>query len=132
MAGAPTILVVDDDADVRASVANALEAEGYQVLGAANGREALNFLSRGDRPDAILLDMMMPEMDGWAFRSEQMRIPELAAIPVVIFSAHGIPAETANQLGAAGFLKKPVGLDKLLEAVGRVAGRVIRPDQVPS
>lgn len=120
MSGGRTILVVDDDADIRASVANVLEGEGYQVLGAANGREALSILAGvEERPKAILLDLMMPEMDGWAFRVEQQKVPELAAIPVVVFTAHGSPAEAARQLGAAGFLKKPLGLDELLDMIGR-------------
>ncbi|HYO51868.1 response regulator [Archangium sp.] len=113
-----TILVVDDDSDIRGSVADALEEEGYRVVCASNGKDALHLLrDERLRPDLILLDMMMPEMDGWAFRGEQRKDAELASIPVVVFTAYGVPSETANQLGAAGFLKKPPRLDDLLRAV---------------
>jgi CheY-like chemotaxis protein len=117
-----TILLVDDDTDLRVSVAEALEDEGHQVLHAANGREALQQLKEGQRPDLILLDMMMPVMDGWQFRAEQQKLAELVAIPTVIFTAYNVPAGTTEQLNAAGILKKPLRLAQLLavvESVGR-------------
>lgn len=115
------ILVVEDDDDVRQSVGNALEDEGYRVDSAANGLEALNRLRhRGLRPDLILLDLTMPVMDGWAFRVEQLKDADLAAIPVIVFTAHGIPREVAQQLNAAGFIAKPVRLEALLSAVERI------------
>jgi CheY-like chemotaxis protein len=113
------ILVVDDDADVRNTVADALEDEGFDVVTAANGGEALRQLDAGARPDVILLDMMMPEMDGWAFRAEQQKRGELASIPVIVFTAYGIPRETVEQLGAQGYLRKPLRLDDLLRAMNR-------------
>jgi CheY-like chemotaxis protein len=117
------ILVVDDDLDVRASMAHALEMEGYRVFVAGNGLEALRLLrDRGERPDLILLDMMMPVMDGWAFRAEQQKLPGIAVIRVVIFTAYDLPLDTAASLQAAGFLKKPLRLDELLEVVERLAG----------
>ncbi|HVE82162.1 MAG TPA: response regulator, partial [Myxococcales bacterium] len=70
--------------------------------------------------DIILLDMMMPEMDGWAFRAEQTKHPRMETIPVIIFTAYGVPRDTAAQLGALGFLKKPLRLVELLEAIDRV------------
>lgn len=114
------ILVVDDDADIRGTVAEALEEEGFAVAKAENGAAALKMLLAGARPDIILLDMMMPEMDGWAFRAEQQRHPEIAAIPVIVFTAYGVPHETAAQIGAQGFLKKPLRLDELLATINRV------------
>ena len=118
-----SIMIVDDDADVRSTVADALEEEGYAVVTAANGREALKQLLDGARPSLILLDMMMPEMNGWAFRAEQQQRADLAAIPIIIFTAYGVPRDTAAQVGAQGYLRKPVRLDDLLAAVGRIGVR---------
>jgi CheY-like chemotaxis protein len=117
----PSVLVVEDDADVRETVAEALEDQGYRVSSAVNGLHALRLLREQSlRPDVILLDMMMPELDGWGFRAEQQKEPALAAIPVVVFTAYGVPNDTAQQLGAAGFLRKPVHLDELLSTLRRV------------
>ena len=119
-----SILLVDDDADVRESVAEVLEEDGYRVTAASNGKEALRLLRDGNlRPDLILLDIMMPEMDGWAFRGEQQKDPRIASIPVVVFTAHGAPRDIAKQLDAAGFLKKPLSLDELLSTIDRVPPR---------
>lgn len=120
---AALIMIVDDDADIRGAVAEALEDAGFQVTTAANGEEALALLLRGPRPRVILLDMMMPVMDGWAFRAAQQRLPdEIASIPVIVFTAYGTPRETAAQLGARGFLKKPLRLEELLGVIRRSAG----------
>jgi CheY-like chemotaxis protein len=118
-----SILVVDDDADIRSSLTEILGDEGYRVAGVRNGREALAYLQEQTRPSLILLDMMMPEMDGWRFRLEQQRSPELASIPVVILSAHGNVREAALALGAADYLRKPLRIESLLE----IAGRYCRP-----
>jgi len=118
-----SILVVDDDADIRSSLTEILGDEGYRVAGVRNGREALAYLQEQTRPSLILLDMMMPEMDGWRFRLEQQRSPELASIPVVILSAHGNVREAALALGAADYLRKPLSIESLLE----IAGRYCRP-----
>lgn len=119
---APTVLVVDDDADVRASVAEALSDSGFRPLQAENGREALRRLQEGARPDAILLDLMMPIMDGWALREALLAAPALATIPVVVFTAHGITPEQAAPLRAQAVLRKPVGLQALLDALARALG----------
>jgi CheY-like chemotaxis protein len=118
-----SILVVDDDADVRESLTEILGEEGYRVAGARNGREALEYLRSETRPSLILLDMMMPEMDGWRFRLEMQKVPELAAIPVVILSAHGSVRDAALALGVADYLRKPLRLESLLE----IAERYCRP-----
>lgn len=121
MADPSIILVVDDDPDIRDIVADILTEEGYRALGAENGRHALRMLrEEGLRPNLILLDMMMPELDGWGFRAEQQQDAALALIPVVVFTAHELPSQTAEQMQAAGFLKKPIRLAQLLEAVRRV------------
>jgi CheY-like chemotaxis protein len=116
------ILVVDDDADIRCTIADILGEAGYEVRSAANGREALELIkSRLPAPALILLDLMMPELDGWGFMAALHEIPELPAIPVVIFSAHGDAGSAASSLGVAGFVKKPIRLEDLLAAVERSA-----------
>jgi CheY-like chemotaxis protein len=120
MADPCIILVVDDDPDIRDIVADILADEGYRAHEAENGKHALRILREdGLRPDLILLDMMMPELDGWGFRAEQKRDAELARIPVVVFTAHELPSNTVEQMQAAGFLKKPIRLTQLLDEVRR-------------
>ena len=118
-----SILIVDDDPDIRTSLTEILDGEGYRVAGVRNGREALDYLGRRTLPSLILLDMMMPEMDGWLFRREQQKLPQLASIPVVIVSAHGDVRDAALVLGAADYLRKPLRVDSLLE----IAERYCRP-----
>jgi CheY-like chemotaxis protein len=114
-----TILIVEDDLDIRSTVSDVLEDEGYLVASAANGREALEYLRRGATPALILLDLMMPVMNGWQFRSEQQRDPRLSAIPVLVLSADNNVREKAEALGAAGYIQKPLHLDQLLTAIER-------------
>jgi CheY-like chemotaxis protein len=113
------VLIVDDDFDIRGLMTNILQIEGYHVLAAANGREALETLRSGARPRLILLDLMMPVMNGWQFRCEQLLDDRLAAIPVVVLSGAADVGERARTIGASGILRKPVDLDVLLEVVGR-------------
>jgi len=114
------VLVVDDDPDIRSFVTLALAMEGYAVREAEDGRDALAVLSVW-RPDLILLDLMMPGMDGRAFRERQRSAPELAAIPVVMMSAaHALMAAQAA-LQPSATLAKPFGLDELAAAVAPVA-----------
>ncbi len=77
-----TLLVVEDDADIRDALDGLLSMEGFRVTGCSNGREALDWLHASPKPDLILLDLMMPIMDGWQFRVAQKEDPELATIPV--------------------------------------------------
>ncbi len=117
------MLVVDDDRDIREVVTDALEAEGYRVVTAGDGREAIALLRAvGAAPSLILLDLMMPGMDGAQFRAEQRRDPTLDAIPVVVLSADSGLDAKAKSLGVAGHLKKPVALDALLDAVREYCG----------
>src|SRR5438128_8871587 len=81
------VLIVEDDADLRDMMAQLLTIEGFSATTVANGREALDYLTRGDRPDVILLDLMMPVMDGWEFRRTQLADPALADVPVIVLSA---------------------------------------------
>jgi CheY-like chemotaxis protein len=119
-AGGRTILVVDDDVDVTEAVTAALTDEGYEVVTAANGHEALVYLkSEKPLPSLILLDVMMPIMDGYEFRREQSRDPAISGIPVLVCTA-GAPGECLAAMGDTGRLRKPFDLDQLL---GEVASR---------
>jgi CheY-like chemotaxis protein len=110
------VLVVDDDADIRETVSLILEDEGYDVASAGDGASALAELRDGPRPGLILLDLMMPVMDGWQFREAQLSDPSLAAIPVVVLSADAGLRDKADYFGGA-YLAKPVNIDALLDAV---------------
>src|SRR5581483_2801952 len=120
MAEHPRVLVVDDDEVIRGFLREALEDDGYDVEVAGDGREALAVVDRW-RPDLILLDLMMPEMDGWTFRAELRRHPDLAEIPVIVLSAVRDLGARAAALEAAALVAKPFDLDRLLETIGRVA-----------
>ena len=122
MSRAPdTVLIIDDDLPVRTALKELFETEGYAVALAANGRAALNHLRKGLRPCAILLDLMMPVMDGWDFRNEQLADPALKDLPVVILTAAGFSAETVRaQFGDIPFVPKPPPDTGLLEVVKRL------------
>jgi CheY-like chemotaxis protein len=111
------VLIVEDDADLREMMAQLLSLEGFRTETVANGREALAYLARGDRPDVILLDLMMPVMDGWEFRRRQVGDPAIADVPVVVLSA--LDPVRAADLGGTAFLKKPLDFDRMLELVRR-------------
>lgn len=113
-----TVLVVDDDVHIREALIDVLEDCGFRAIGAANGAEALDRLQREGRPSLILLDLMMPVMDGIEFRRLQLGSPEVADIPVVVLSAHRDPDGLANELRPAALLRKPVRLPELIGAVG--------------
>ena len=118
MAIQKTILVIDDDQDIRDALASALRSGGYGVLCAANGLEALPFLRPGaGAPSLVILDLMMPVMDGWEFRARQLQDAGARAIPVIVLSAGGNVEKKAQNLGASGWLRKPVKLQVLLETV---------------
>jgi CheY-like chemotaxis protein len=109
---------VDDDADIRETLQIVLELQGHQVMLAANGKHALAELAREPLPCLILLDLMMPEMNGWEFMTAQRADPRLAHIPVVVLSGDGSLDElaTENQLEC---LEKPVDVTTLVEMVKR-------------
>jgi CheY-like chemotaxis protein len=113
-----SVLVVDDDADSRDSLADVLHEDGFAVITASNGREAFEVLqSAPAKPSVILLDMMMPVMNGWEFRSKQKNDPELASIPVAVFSAQPNIEAAAKSIGAAAYFRKPLSLDDLIETL---------------
>lgn len=111
------ILVVEDEQDLRESVAEILRMEGYDVETAANGEVALQKLDDGVDPALILLDLMMPVMDGWEFRETQLDATDYADVPVVLFTSSKDVEESREQLRPAAVLRKPVGIDKLIKAV---------------
>jgi len=115
------VLVVDDDPDIRELLFTALEDEGFEVVPAGNGREALAII-RTFRPDVIVLDLMMPVMDGWQFASE-LRIRDEGAedIPTVLLSAARDLRAHAEAMSAAEIIEKPFDLADLLPKIARVA-----------
>lgn len=118
----PFILVVEDDDDIRATVVEVFSYEGYQAVGASHGVEALELLRTStQKPALILLDLMMPFMNGAEFRERQLADPALAHIPIVILSADADASSRCSELGAAGWLKKPMKLRAILETAQRFA-----------
>jgi CheY-like chemotaxis protein len=111
------ILVVDDDDDIRESMLEILEEHDFAVAGARDGEDALRQLRNGLKPDAILLDLMMPVMDGRQFRAEQRADPALADIPVVVLSAHSDVTQAGADIEPRAFLKKPSSLKEIIAAV---------------
>jgi CheY-like chemotaxis protein len=122
----PVVLVVEDDDDVRYAVEGLLGIEGYDVDSAPNGLVALRKLREDRLADVILLDVMMPTMDGWDFRAEQLRDPALRLIPTLVTSAAGFSAETIwAQFAGLDYLPKPFAEDVLLAKIARLSGRSI-------
>ena len=115
--GKGSVLIIEDDEDVRGALAAVLEEEGYRVLEARHGEEALRTLRGPDPVCLILLDLFMPTMNGWAFRDEQRRDPRLSAIPVIVLSADGAAVKSAESMGVVGYMVKPVDFDRLLKLV---------------
>jgi CheY-like chemotaxis protein len=118
MQASKRVLVVDDDAAIRDTVADALLDEGYQVLTAANGRAALEVVAR-TVPRLILLDMRMPIMDGWEFARAYRELPGPHA-PIVVITAARDAGDRAAQIEADDYLAKPFDLDDLLAVVSRL------------
>jgi CheY-like chemotaxis protein len=111
------VLVVDDDPDIRDSLRDVLEERGYEVSTVANGREALDLLkSTSPQPCVILLDLMMPVMDGMQFRKEQKRDPSIANIPLVVITATG---KRPVLVDAVDLVMKPLDITRLFEAIER-------------
>jgi CheY-like chemotaxis protein len=123
MNGRATVLVVEDDDDVRSALGLALVEEGFRVAGARNGQEALDYLHTHGRPRLILLDLMMPVMTGWQFRDAQRSEPGLATIPVIVLSADGNVKTKAASLDVSAVLSKPIDLHVLLNAITTIESR---------
>jgi len=110
------VLIVDDDPDIRDAVGECLRYEGYDVHSATDGRDALDRLEFGLKPGLILLDLMMPKLNGFDVLQALQSRPEWKSIPVVVVSANrGYEAD--DLVGAVSILRKPVNVDRLLEAV---------------
>ncbi len=115
------ILLIEDDDALREALSEVLVDEGYRVDCAANGLEALEQLNRGIAPDLIVLDLVMPVMDGWAFRDAQRLAPRLARIPTMVLSASFPPdSPRMRSLEVQAVLSKPVSIDRLLRAMQRL------------
>jgi CheY-like chemotaxis protein len=121
-AGGVTVMVVDDDRAWREAVIELLALEGIAATTAADGREALSRLRRGEpRPAAIVLDLSMPVMTGWEFRDAQLRDPALANIPVAVVSGDELGRTAADR-----YLRKPCDPDELVDVVRELAGAGVR------
>jgi CheY-like chemotaxis protein len=119
---AQTILVIEDDPDVRRALTELLASEGYSVAATSDGGEALQTLRGGLRPAVILLDLMMPNCDGWDFRREQLEDPAFATVPVVLVTAAGFsPDSMRSQLGPIELCPKPIQPAVLLATLARLA-----------
>jgi CheY-like chemotaxis protein len=110
------VLIVDDDAAMREALCDTLELQGHRTSGVSNGREALDHLERSEAPCLILLDMMMPLMNGWEFREAQLKNPRIASIPVVVITAYS-KIQNVDRLDAVGYLMKPISPERLLQVV---------------
>ena len=115
-AASRTVLVVEDDLDVRDAMVQVLESEGYEAVAAGDGMEALVQLDGGLQPCVILLDLMMPRMDGWEFLERQRSRD--TSTPIIVVSAYS-SRDQMHGAGVIAYLRKPVDIDALLEMVAR-------------
>ena len=122
------ILVVEDDTALREALSEVLADEGYDLLSARDGLEAVNCLKKGNRPDVILLDLSMPVVNGWEFRMFQKRDPDLAQIPVILITAGGYTHEEVAWLEPSALLPKPLDLPFLLSAVRKFCASPQAPE----
>jgi CheY-like chemotaxis protein len=124
----PTVLVVDDNTDAVDALGQILEYEGYTVGTAYDGREALEYLRDHPTPDLIVLDLMMPIMNGWELRAELAKVPAFAKVPIVVMTALAQAAE----IEADAIVAKPIDLKRLLLIMGRLLARRADTDGSPS
>ena len=118
-------MIIEDDPDIRAALADVIAEDGHDTITAANGREALEQLrSTHVPPCVIVLDLMMPVMDGWQFAAGLREIETMSAVPIVIVSAGDDIEGEARAIGARGHLRKPVDLEILLATVLRCADKL--------
>ena len=113
------VLVVEDDPDCREAVKALLESEGYNVTTAGDGEQALDRVRQQVDLCAIVLDLMLPVRDGWWFRAQQLRDPDLAMVPVVVMSGAGQVDHAAQQLGVQDYIAKPVEPERLCTILAR-------------
>lgn len=113
----PSILVIEDDRDIREALVDCLTEEGYRVSSASNGSEGLMRLRSVDATNLIILDLMMPVMNGQEFRKQQLADQNLAKIPVILLTADMMAQTRAEEMQTEAFLRKPIDLEDLLSAV---------------
>jgi CheY-like chemotaxis protein len=113
------VLVVEDDEDAREAMVALLQMKGYRAVPAANGQEALDYLNKAPVPDLIILDLWMPVMDGWHFREEQIKIPRLKGVPVIVVTA----LSDRTDIDVDEIIIKPVDVDLLLNKVEQYCRR---------
>jgi CheY-like chemotaxis protein len=118
-ADGPWLLVVDDDEDIRDTIKSLLELRGYRVVTAGDGEEGLALMRAGSLPRLVLLDLMMPGMNGEEFRTAQLREPRLADVPVIVLSGAG-KLQNRPALAGVSVVGKPIELDELFAMVARV------------
>ena len=130
-----TVLVVDDDAEIRELLQVALNGDEYAVAGAANGREAIHYLRSHAETCVIVLDLALPVRDGAQFRRTQLKDRSLAWIPVIVMSAMLDADRRARELGSRYVLRKPLDLDevrRMLRRVGCGRSRLLARERTPS
>lgn len=110
------ILIVEDDISIRELLVEIFECEGYEVVAGMNGQEGIFALEK-ETPDVILMDMLMPVMDGFAFRQEQLKNPQWEKIPLLAMSAQDQELEKLESYGFKHFISKPLELDDLLNKI---------------
>jgi CheY-like chemotaxis protein len=118
-----TLLIVEDDEDIRDAIAFILRHAGHEVLEVGHGREALDLIASRGLPDLILLDMNMPIMNGWEFARE-LRARDGSRVPVVVITAAHDAQRSAEEIGAVGFIGKPFELEALVSTIER---HLVRP-----
>jgi CheY-like chemotaxis protein len=111
------VLVIDDDAGIRAVMTRQLQHAGFDVVAVASGPAGLDLLRSDASIRVVLLDMIMPDMDGWGVRRAQLADPRLADVPAIILTGAPLPSLVHEQLQAADYLLKPVGRDHLISVV---------------
>jgi CheY-like chemotaxis protein len=116
-------LVVEDDPDLREALRELLLLAGYRVLAVNNGKEALDLMEMAEElPEVILLDLLMPIMNGWQFRRHQLKDARLSTIPVVVLTGGMFAEEAAESIRASAWLAKPVNVDSMLAVLAVVVG----------
>ncbi len=124
------ILTVEDDIAIRESIREILESVGYLVETACNGQEALDVLHCKTKPSLILLDLMMPVMNGWQFIDEVIKDESLSTVPIIIISAVTFQGVLGDKPNIIKVIKKPVSIEQLLRVVKEVCGNPIKQNRV--
>jgi CheY-like chemotaxis protein len=125
------VLIVDDDGETRELLRFTLTGIGYDVAAVADGREALRYMRSHAETCIVVLDLMLPEMDGATFRAAQLRDRSLAWIPVVVVSGAIDAVDRARALRAQSLLKKPLDLDEVREKISQIGCRRTTPRRRP-